>query len=81
MPFQDHDTIREVRSESEYFDAELIETSREGDKITCRVKITPREGYVGLFKGDARFYGFLAGQSQPLKIIGRVETPAEHAAR
>ncbi len=77
-----NDTIREVRSESEHFDAELLGTTREGDQITCRVRITPREGYSGLFKGDARFFGHLAGQSQGLRIIGIVEDArTERAAR
>ena len=49
--------------------------------ITCRVKITPREGYDGLFKGDARFFGNLAGHAQTLKIVGRVGFVPKHAAR
>lgn len=66
------DTIKAVRSESSAFEADLVGLERDGDVITCRVKITPRAGHQGLLYGDVRFYGYQPGHSQPMKVIGRV---------
>jgi len=68
-----NDTIREVRSESEQFDATLLELDRQGERITCRVQITPRPDSRGLLYGTVRFFAAnVAAHSQPLTVIARV---------
>ena len=66
------DTIKEVVSESEDFDATLLGVDREGDVITCRVQVTPRTDLRGLLYGDVRFFSYHPGHSQPLTVVGRV---------
>lgn len=68
-----NDTIREVRSESEQFDATLLDLDRQGERITCRVRITPRPDHRGLLYGAVRFFAAnVAEHSQPLTVIARV---------
>jgi hypothetical protein len=67
-----NDTIKEVRTESPLFDAELLSKKRDGERITCHVRITPKPGHVGLFQGRIRFFGYQPGHSHPLVVIGRV---------
>jgi len=75
------DTIRDVRSESEQFDATLLELDREGERITCRVRVTPRPGLRGLLYGNVRFLAAnVPGHSQPLTVIGRVVEGTEEQA-
>jgi len=76
------DTIREVRSESEQFEATLMELDRQGERITCRVQVTPRPGHRGLLYGKVRFMAAnVPGHSQPLTVIGRVVEGAGEQAR
>jgi hypothetical protein len=70
------DTIREIRTESDAFDVELVDVSRVDDKITCRVVVTPKPDHRGLLYGTARFFGFTPGHSAPVVIIGRVDDVA-----
>ena len=73
------DTIRDVRSESPQFTASLVGTERNGDRITCRVRVTPRPDHRGLIYGVARFTAF-KGHSFPLTVIGRVVEEKEKQA-
>lgn len=66
------DSIFNVTSSSpDQFDAELVDTKRIGDEITCRVRITPRPGHKGLIYGTVLFHS--SRHVAPYLVIGRVE--------
>ena len=74
-----NDTIRDVRSESPQFTASLMGTERDGDRITCRVRVTLRPDHRGLIYGDVRFTAF-QGHTAPFTVIGRVVEEKEKRA-
>ncbi|MDY7107250.1 MAG: DUF1573 domain-containing protein [Planctomycetota bacterium] len=75
-----NDTIGAVRSESGQFEAELTSLDRVEDRITCRVKVTPRAEVRGLLYGEVRFFAASeADHSQPLTVIARVLPPGGSA--
>ncbi len=67
-----NDNISSVVSESEQFDAELLEETREGDRITYRVRIIPAAEHRGLINGKLRFYSRQRSDSQSMTILARV---------
>lgn len=66
------DTIRTVMSESPDFEAELLSAEHDGERINCRVRITPHAGFVGEIYGSVRFIAYRSG-SQQIHILGRVD--------
>jgi len=75
---QPNDTIGQVRSESDQFDAELVSVERDGENITCTVRVTPVPGHRGLIYGVARFQGLNNPEdSQVFWVMGRVADEAE----
>jgi hypothetical protein len=67
------DTIGQVRSESGQFDATMVELDRVGERITCRVRVTPRADLRGLLYGKVRFLAAnMPAHSQPVTVMGRV---------
>ncbi len=75
-----NDTIARVVSESPQMSAELMEVHREGDKITCRVRITASPIHSGLMYGYVRFFSKEYGHSQRMTVIGRVKSEDERSA-
>jgi hypothetical protein len=67
---QPDDTIRTVLPESKHLGAKLLEVTREGDLIECRVQVTARPGHQGMLYGTLRFYS--ERHSAPLFVTGRV---------
>jgi hypothetical protein len=66
------DTIRTVMSESTDFEADLLSAEHDGERINCRVRITPHAGFAGEVYGSVRFIAYRSG-SQQVYILGRVE--------
>jgi hypothetical protein len=77
-----NDTIRAVRSNApEQFTATLVKTTREEDRITLRVRITPVPGYRGLINGEMTFYGYNVGHEAKLTVLGRVSDGEQRTQR
>jgi len=77
-----NDTIRAVRSEApKQFTASIVKTSREEDRITLRIRITPVPGHRGLINGTMTFYGYTVGNEAKLEIIGRVSDGEQRTER
>ncbi|UCD74042.1 MAG: DUF1573 domain-containing protein [Phycisphaerales bacterium] len=68
-----NDTIRRIVSESDQFEADLVEVARDGDMISCLVRIVPKADHRGLLYGVCRFYAYTPGHSAPLTVIAVVE--------
>ena len=71
-----NDTIRAVTSDSQTLRAELLDVSRQGDEITCRVRVTVHPDHRGLIYSEIRFHGFTEGHSAGLTMIGRADRTA-----